>query len=51
MSDADQPTEPQEESAATAQGNQQQTPRVQVDDSGASCSYANFCRVVFSAAA
>jgi hypothetical protein len=28
-----------------AQQEQQQGPRVQVDDSRASCSYANFCRV------
>jgi len=26
-------------------GPQEQPPRVKVDDSGASCSYANFCRV------
>jgi len=30
---------------APSQEQQQQAPRVQVDDSGASCSYANFCRV------
>ena len=31
--------------AAAPEGKQQEQPRVQVDDSGAACSYANFCRV------
>lgn len=39
-----QPTEKPEATAAPA-GQEQQAQRVQVDDSNASCSYANFCRV------
>lgn len=35
-----------QEQAPTAPGQvQEQQPRVQVDDTGAACSYANFCRV------
>ncbi|MEQ8210073.1 MAG: DUF3467 domain-containing protein [Lacipirellulaceae bacterium] len=33
------------EAAAPAEGKPQEQQRVQVDDSGAACSYANFCRV------
>ncbi len=41
-----QPTEKSETAAAPAgQEQQQQAQRVQVDDSKATCSYANFCRV------
>jgi len=47
---ADEPKESKEkpEAAAAAAGEQQkqqQGQRVEVDDSGATCSYANFCRV------
>jgi len=42
---ADEPKESAEKSEAAPAGEQQKGPRVQVDDSSASCSYANFCRV------
>ncbi|MCH8841134.1 MAG: DUF3467 domain-containing protein [Planctomycetes bacterium] len=37
-------TKQEQPQAAPAQA-QEQPPRVKIDDSGASCSYANFCRV------
>ena len=37
-------TKPEQSQAAPAQG-QEQPQRVKIDDTGASCCYANFCRV------
>jgi hypothetical protein len=45
MADKTESTKPEEVPAEGAQQQQQQRPRVEVDDKHAICTYANFCRV------
>ncbi len=42
---ADEPKESTEQAESAGEQQQQQAQRVQVDDSSATCAYANFCRV------